>query len=86
MTADRLTFSVERETGALIREAAERAGISVSAWLATAAEDRLRNQLLGDALDAWQRENGAFTAEELEAADRLLDGRAARQDADAHAA
>jgi hypothetical protein len=48
-----------------------RPGISVSAWLSEAAADRIRNELLGAALDAWESEDGAFTEAELDAASRL---------------
>ncbi|MDQ2882563.1 MAG: hypothetical protein M3Y48_15535 [Actinomycetota bacterium] len=46
-------MTMEPDLGAAVRDAAERAGMSVSGWLAQAAEDRLRNELLGAALDAW---------------------------------
>lgn len=65
MNVDRITVSVDAELGAAAREAAERAGTSMSGWVAEAMAARLRNQLLGAALDAWEAENGAFTEEEL---------------------
>lgn len=65
MNADRLTVSMDAELGTAVREAAERAGLSVSAWLADAAADRLRNELLGLALEAWEAEQGPLTEEEL---------------------
>lgn len=34
--------------------------------------DHLRNQLLGDALDAWESDDGPFTDAELDAASRVL--------------
>jgi hypothetical protein len=40
----------------------------VSAWLSAAAADRLRNELLGIALDVWESEDGSFTDAELSAA------------------
>lgn len=58
--------------GSAVREAAARDGLSVSAWLARAAADHLRNGLLGDALDAWEAENGAFTKAELATARATL--------------
>ena len=46
--------------------------VSVSAWLSEAAADRLRNELLGVALDTWESEDGSFTEAELDtAASRL---------------
>ena len=46
--------------------------MSVSRWLSDAASDHLRNQRLGAALDMWEAEDGPFTADELDAASRLL--------------
>jgi hypothetical protein len=65
---DRLSVTMPPDVGAAVRDAAARQGISVSAWLTEAAEARLRNELLGAALDAWEAEDGPFTGEELAAA------------------
>lgn len=62
------------EIGAAVREAAARQGTSVSNWLAAAAAQRLRNELLGAALDQWEAEEGPFSDEELNAAAAALDG------------
>jgi hypothetical protein len=57
----------------------ERAGGVSRQWLAGAAADKLRNELLGAALDQWEAEDGSFTQTELdEAASRL--GLAPRSD------
>jgi hypothetical protein len=67
------------ELGEGVRQAAARQGTSVSTWLSDAAADKLRNELLGAALDAWESEDGSFTEAELdEAASRL--GLAPRSD------
>jgi hypothetical protein len=68
MKADRITMTLDAELGAQVRDAAKRAGQSVSAWLAEAVQARLRHESLRAALDAWQEESGAFTQEELDAA------------------
>ncbi len=68
MPIDRLTITMDAELGAAVRDAAGRSGMSVSAWLARAASDRLRNDLLGEALARWEAEDGPFTEEELDAA------------------
>jgi hypothetical protein len=69
---DRLSVTMPPEIGAGVREAAARQGTSVSTWLTEAAADRLRNELLGAALDQWEAEDGPFTQDELdEAASRL---------------
>ncbi|MCB9686154.1 MAG: hypothetical protein H6735_14025 [Alphaproteobacteria bacterium] len=72
MNADRITVTMEPELGAAVRDAAARAGLSVSAWLAAAAADRLRHELLGHALDEWEREAGPFSDAELDAAAAVL--------------
>ncbi|HEX4935700.1 MAG TPA: hypothetical protein VFV33_21115 [Gemmatimonadaceae bacterium] len=55
-----------------MRDAAAREGTSVSNWLAAAAAQRLRNELLGAALDHWEAEQGPFTNDELNAAAAAL--------------
>lgn len=72
MRVDRLSITMDPALGAAVREAAERAGMSVSGWLAEAASDRLRNDLLGRALDQWEAEDGPFGDEELDAAAAAL--------------
>ena len=67
------------ELGERVRQAAALQGTSVSTWLAEAAADRLRNEILGAALDQWEQEDGPFTPAELDkAASRL--GMAPRTD------
>ena len=69
---DRFSVTMPPDLGDGVRQAAARQGTSVSTWLSEAAADRLRNELLGAALDEWEAEEGAFTEAELhEAADRL---------------
>lgn len=63
---------MDPDLGKSVREAAARAGTSVSAWLAAAAADGLRNGLLGAALDAWEEESVPFSDRELDAAARVL--------------
>lgn len=72
MQVDRFSVTMEPDLGAAVRDAAKRAGMSVSSWLAQAAADRLRNDLLGAALDVWEAEDGPFGAEELDAAAATL--------------
>ena len=56
------------EIGLAVRDAAARQGTSVSNWLAAAAAERLRSELLGAALDLWEAEDGPFNDKELNAA------------------
>lgn len=72
MNVDRFSVTMDPELGAAVRSAADRAGKSVSSWLAEAAADQLRNDLLGRALDAWEEEIGPFTDAELDAAAAAL--------------
>jgi hypothetical protein len=76
---DRFSVTMPPELGEGVRQAAARQGTSVSTWLTEAAADKLRNELLGAALDQWEAEDGPFTQTELdEAASRL--GLAPRSD------
>jgi hypothetical protein len=77
---DRFSVTMPPELGSAVRNAAARQGTSVSTWLSEAAADRIRNELLGAALDAWEAEDGPFSHEELNAAAAAL-GTAGRTDA-----
>lgn len=79
VNVDRFSVTMPPELGEGVRQAAARQGTSVSAWLSEAAADRLRNELLGAALDAWESEDGPFTEAELDAAASRL-GLAPRSD------
>ncbi|HTM20092.1 MAG TPA: hypothetical protein VL172_06290 [Kofleriaceae bacterium] len=72
MQVDRLSITMDPRLGAAVRRAARRAGVSVSAWIAGASADRVRNELLGQAIDQWEEADGPFTGEELAEAARLL--------------
>lgn len=69
---DRLSVTMPPEIGTAVREAAAREGTSVSTWIAVAAAQRLRNELLGAALDRWEAEDGPFSDDELNAAAAAL--------------
>jgi len=62
---DRITMTLDDEVGLAVRKAAAEQGQSVSAWMAEAAKARVRNHLLGQFLDEFEAENGAFTEEEM---------------------
>ena len=68
MSVERFSITMDPELGAAVRKAAARAGMSVSAWLAEAASDRVRNDLLGEALDLWEAEIGIPGEADLDAA------------------
>jgi len=65
---DRLSVTMPPGVGSAVREAAAREGTSVSSWVTEAAARRLRNELLGAALDEWEAKNGDITEEELDRA------------------
>ena len=65
MPVERFSLTMDPDLGAAVREAAEREGKTVSAWLSQAAADRVRNELLGIALERWAEEHGPPTEEEL---------------------
>jgi hypothetical protein len=65
MSVDRLSVTLDPKLGAAARQAAKRAKVSLSAWIAEATADRVRNEALGRALDVWEADEGAFTTREL---------------------
>jgi hypothetical protein len=71
MQVDRLTIAMDPELGRSVRDAAARSGSSVSGWMAAAAADRLRNDLLGEALATWEAETAPFSDEELDSSVRV---------------
>ena len=83
-----MSVALAPELGSEVRAAADRAGKSLDDWFAEAAEAKLRaeedaagledaarrkrHQALGEYLDEWEAEHGAFTEEELaETAEKL---------------
>ncbi len=72
MQVERLSITMDPRLGAAVRKAAKRARTSLSAWIAEATADRVRNEALGQALDRWEAEDGAFTPDELAAAATAL--------------
>lgn len=72
MSVERFSVTMDPVLGEAVRAAAARSQTSVSRWLAQAAADRLRNDLLGAALDAREAEDGPFDETELNAAASAL--------------
>ena len=68
MKVEKLSISLDPRLGGDVRAAAARADTSLSAWLAEAAEARLRREALAELLADWQAEHGPITPEELERA------------------
>lgn len=72
MQVDRLSITLDPRLGAAARRAAKRAKMSLSAWIAEATADRVRNEALGHALDQWEAEDGTFSSKELADAAQAL--------------
>ncbi|MDB4953708.1 MAG: hypothetical protein JWO36_1277 [Myxococcales bacterium] len=72
MNVDRLSITLDHRLGAAARKAAKQAKMSLSAWIAEATADRVRNDALGRALDHWEADDGAFSADELAEAEATL--------------
>jgi hypothetical protein len=67
MAAEKYSASMD---DVLLREAradAEATGLTLSAWLADAAADRLRLKALHHLVDEWEAEHGAISVAELDA-------------------
>lgn len=74
MAAQKLSIALEQPVFQAARQAAARRGISLSAWLNEASRNALaiEDGLIGVA--EWEAEFGPPSAEELAAADAVLDG------------
>lgn len=79
MGVEKMSVSFDLELGAAIKKSAAKSSLSVSAWLAHAARERLRRQALGEAIEAWEQTFGALTEDELAEAERKLDRAAKRR-------
>lgn len=73
MAVKKLSVALDEGVAAQVARAAERVGLSTSAWLNRAAENHLAIEAGLDAVREWEAEHGALTAEELAAADSLLE-------------
>ena len=69
----KLSVALDDTVAREVARAADRAGVSVSAWLNHAAENELAVEAGLDAVCEWEAEHGELTAKELAAADKLLD-------------
>ena len=69
----KLSVALDDAVAQQVALAADRAGVSVSAWLNHAAANELAIEAGLDAVREWEAEHGELTADELAAADKLLD-------------
>jgi hypothetical protein len=73
MPVRKLSVGLDVTVAEAAARAAEREGLSVSAWLNRAAERELTIERGLVAVRAWERENGSLTDAELADADKVLD-------------
>jgi metal-responsive CopG/Arc/MetJ family transcriptional regulator len=69
VSAEKLSISLDSELAATVRAAAAEQGVSVSTWLADAAQAQVRQRRLREALDSLAAEIGGLDADEV---DRLV--------------
>ena len=72
-------MALDESVAAAAVAAAERAGVSLSAWINAAAERALVVERGLAAVRAWEADHGELTASELAWADAALDGDADRR-------
>jgi hypothetical protein len=69
----KLAITVDPEVHELLIAAAEEDGVSVSAWVTESLRHTLRIRAGLAVVAEWEREHGAFTDDEMEAARRRVD-------------
>lgn len=67
MPVTKLSVSVEEELAEVVRAAAADEGVTISAWFADAASHRIRNRLLGEALEVALDESEGLDQDTLQA-------------------
>ena len=72
MTVRKLSVALDPSVADAAADAAEREGLSLSAWLSRAAERALVIDRGLEAVRAWERDNGSLTDVELSDADKVL--------------
>jgi hypothetical protein len=73
MGVKKLSIALDERVAEAAAASAERHGLSLSAWLNRAAQNALAVEDGLAAVAEWEAEHGAFTAEEIAAADAVLD-------------
>jgi hypothetical protein len=73
MGVKKLSIALDERVAEAAAASAERHGLSLSAWLNRAAQNALAVEYGLAAVAEWEAEHGAFTAEEIAAADAILD-------------
>jgi hypothetical protein len=73
MAVRKLSVALDEHIAVSASRAAEKAGVSLSAWLSRAAEHELAIERGLRGVAAWELEHGALSQEELRHADETLD-------------
>ena len=73
MAVSKLSVALGEDVARAAKASAARQGLSLSAWLDNAASNALGIEAGLRAVAEWEAEHGALTAEELAAADAILD-------------
>ena len=68
----KLAITVDPIVHEKILAAASDEGVSVSAWITDAAREALRRRAGLDAIAEWEKQHGAFSAEEMDRARRSV--------------
>jgi hypothetical protein len=68
----KLAITIDPKVHEEILAAAARDGVSISAWMTSAAREALQRRAGLAAVAAWEKQHGAFTAEEMNEARRKV--------------
>lgn len=68
----KLAITIDPEVHQKILAAAAREGLSVSAWMTSAAREALRRRAGLAAVRKWEKQHGPFSAEEMDEARRNI--------------
>ena len=68
----KLAITIDPDVHKSILRAAAREGLSVSAWITSAARETLRRRAGLAAVSLWERQHGRLTAEEMDQARRSV--------------
>ena len=68
----KLAITVDPDIHENVRAAAAREGVSVSAWMTTAAREALKRRAGLAAVEQWEKQHGRFTSEEMNEARRSV--------------
>lgn len=68
----KIAITIDPDTHKNVLAAAARDGVSVSAWMTTAAREALQRRAGLAAVALWERQHGRFTTEEMNAARRSV--------------